>query len=148
MSTRPVGIPRILREPKGEEMLAWKGRHKGEACAIIACGASLCETTCNPSEERVAAALAASADSGPMAVYHADRLYVLRHDLRRIQCPTMTVNRSWELLWPTYQLSLDVAHYKGSPAYRGEPEVYDRLAKEGRLFVMSEQWPVGQLIRF
>lgn len=64
-----------------------------------------------------------------------------KHDLSRLRCPTIGTNRSWELLWPTYHVVCDGAHYKQNP------EVYEKLHKEGRLFVHEmvgkNNWPVG-----
>lgn len=64
---------------------------------------------------------------------------ILEHDLSRVRCKTLGVNRAWELLWPTYHLTLERAHYDADPA------VYDRLASEGRLFHMGAL-PVGHVI--
>jgi hypothetical protein len=53
---------------------------------------------------------------------------ILNHDLGRITCRRIGMNRSWELSWPDYHV---VLHAEQEMKH---PEVYKRLASEGRLF--------------
>lgn len=74
--------------------------------------------------------------SGPCAIL-ANGRSLLKHDLSRLTCPTIGVNRAWRYN-PTYHVCSDDIHG------RKEPEVYARLDREGRLFVVdSPNWKVG-----
>ena len=65
---------------------------------------------------------------------------LLKHDLSRLGIMTMTMNRSWLCVpWPDYHVCLETKHL------RDFPQVYDRLAKEGKLFVAGP-WPLGHCI--
>jgi hypothetical protein len=65
--------------------------------------------------------------SGPVAIM-ANGASILSHDLSKVTCPTIGTNRSWELLWPTYHVVLHAEQALNNP------DVYQRLASEGRLF--------------
>ena len=63
---------------------------------------------------------------------------ILNHDLFRIQCAVMSMNKSYDLCWePAYHVCLEVEHA------RKEPDVYAELARDNRLFVFGTAWPHG-----
>lgn len=63
-----------------------------------------------------------------------------KHDLRRLaasDCLILGLNRSWDVSWPDYHMTLDVRQYAT------HPRIYQRLNDEGRLYVLGPMWPVG-----
>lgn len=56
--------------------------------------------------------------------------------------PTISMNRSWEVLWPT------VAHVVAEEKhFKDDPEMYAVLAREGKLFVVGAHWPIGYRLK-
>jgi hypothetical protein len=65
-----------------------------------------------------------------------------RHDLSCITLPVWGLNRSWKVYPnPERQVVLETTHYAANPSW------HERMAQEGRLYVVGE-WPCGHLLRF
>jgi hypothetical protein len=74
------------------------------------------------------------AHTGPLAIV-GNGSSVRQHDLRRLKCPVMTVNRAWaRRLWPDHHVALDQAHREEAPA------IYADMADRGLLWVAGEKW--------
>jgi hypothetical protein len=62
-----------------------------------------------------------------------------QHDLSRLPCSTIGMNRSYDLHWSYYHVCLEKAHADRDPV------TYAAMARDGRLFVAGE-WPMGHVM--
>lgn len=61
------------------------------------------------------------------------------HDLSRIACDVMGMNRSWKLFSdPDHHVALDGDHYRDNPFY------HESLAERSRLYVAGGAWKIGR----
>lgn len=64
-------------------------------------------------------------------------------DIARINLPIMGLNRSWKVCdSPAYQVCLETSHYQAAP------EFYERMAREGKLYVAGSSWKIGKVLAF
>lgn len=86
-------------------------------------------------------ALAAFKDRhrGQPAVILANGATLKDHDLSRLSCRTIGINRSYDLHDADYHVCLERAH-----ALR-DPEAYVKMARAGKLFVAGE-WEIGHVM--
>jgi hypothetical protein len=71
----------------------------------------------------------------PLTVHHPE---LLTYPLDEIPVPVITMNQSWKLVEPTYHVVAEQAHYKW------DPEIYDRLHNEKKLFTVGGAWGSGE----
>lgn len=105
-----------------------RGRHSGE-CVIIANGPSLTKKPLIDVEKERGRSL-----KYPLTETDPD---LLTYPLKDIPVPVITVNQAWKLVEPTYHVVAEQVHY------HRDPEVYDRLHNEGKLFTLGGDWTSG-----